>query len=502
MNEDQKVTAEKFTFSIPDLNDDVVADINRLYQQLVDRTPRNLLRALLYDGKFLISQIGDVIPPTYLRTATVLGWSAKAVDTLARRCNLEEFIATDALDLGSLGSQEVWDENFFATKSNSGMVSSLIHGPAFLINTEGRPADNEPTSLIHVKSALHATGDWNSRRNAMDRLLSITSRDDEGNPSGIALYEDGVTVTSDRDPRTGRWQSDLRTHDLGVPVELLPWHPREDRAMGSSRISRPIISIQKRALKAIIRMDGHMDVWSFPQLILLGASGSAFKNKDGSLKPAWQVALARVFALEDDKDEPDAKRARADVKRFEASSPDAHINAIEQIAQMFSGESSIPVETLGFTNRANPTSPDAYVAAREDLIAEAEGSVDDWKAAFRRSWIRALAIKNGERTIPKAYATIEPKFRPPIYLSKSAQADAGSKMLGAGPDWLKETEVGLELLGLTPQQAKRALAEKRRIGSLNLVDKLTAPAPAGDQPAAVGDEDQADNAGGDQPAAD
>ena len=194
MNDDQKVTADKFAFDIPDLNDDVVADINRLYQQLVQRTPRNLLRALLYDGKYVISQIGDVIPPTYLRTATVLGWSAKSVDTLARRCNLEEFIATDATDMNSLGSQEMWDENFFATKSNSGMVSSLMHGPAFLINTEGDERAGEAKSLIHVKSALHATGDWNARRNAMDRLLSITSRDDDGNPDGIALYEDGVTV--------------------------------------------------------------------------------------------------------------------------------------------------------------------------------------------------------------------------------------------------------------------------------------------------------------------
>lgn len=481
MKDDQKTTAQPFTFSIPDLNDDVLADINRLYAQLLARTPRNLLRALLYDGKYVISQIGEIIPPSYLRTATVLGWSAKTVDTLARRCNLEEFTWTDGRTTDDSGLAEVWDENFFATKSNSAMVSSLLHGPAWLINTTG--GAGEPDSLIHVKSALHASGDWNSRRNAMDNLLSITSRDDEGNPSAIALYQDGITVTSERGS-DGVWASDYTTHKLGVPVELMPYKPREDRVFGSSRISRPIISIQKRALKAIVRMDGHADVYSFPQLILLGASGSAFKNPDGSLKPAWKVALARVFALEDDKDEPDAKRARAEVKQFPASSPEPHIKMIEQIAQMFSGESSIPVESLGFTNHANPTSPDAYVAAREDLIAEAEGAIDDWKQAMRRSMIRALAIKNGLDSIPDDYRALEPKFRPPIYLSKSAQADAGSKMLGAGPEWLKETTVGLELLGLSPQQAKRALAEKRRLGSLSVVDALNRqPAPAGESAA-------------------
>lgn len=479
-------SAATFTFDIPDLNDDVVDTINRLYKQLVDRTPRNMLRASFYDGKYAIQQMGSIIPPEYLRTATVLGWSAKSVDTLARRCNLDSFFWTDG-DLAKEGGTELWEENFFATKANSAMVSSLIHGPAFLINTEGDDR-TEPKSLIHVKSALQASGDWNARRNAMDNLLSVTSRDEKGNPTGIALYEDGVTVTADQDD-DGDWDVDVKTHNLGVPVEVLPYHPREDRPMGASRITRPVMSLQKRALKGVIRMDGHADVYSFPQLILLGADAKNFKNKDGSLKPAWQVALARVFALPDDEDEPDAKRARADVKQFPASSPEPHIKMIEQIAMMFSGETSIPVESLGFSNRANPTSAESYIASREDMIAEAEGATDDWSPAFRRSFIRGLAIKNGHDTIPKAYASIDAKFRSPIYLSKAAQADAGSKILGAGPDWLKETEVGLELLGLDAQQAKRALAEKRRLGSLSLVDKLDKMAPAG------GDEDQGDNAG-------
>jgi hypothetical protein len=319
----------------------------------------------------------------------------------------------------------------------------------------------------------------------MDDLLSITSRDDKGNPTGIALYEDGVTVTADYDEDLLEWDVDVKTHNLGVPVEVLPYHPREDRPMGGSRITRPVMSLQKRALKTCIRMDGHADVYSFPQLILLGADAKNFKNKDGSLKPAWQVALARVFALPDDEDEPDAARARADVKQFPASSPEPHIKLLEQIAMMFSGETSIPVESLGFSNRANPTSADAYIASREDMIAEAEGATDDWSPAFRRSMVRALAIKNGLDAIPDEWKTIDTKFRSPLYLSKAAQADAGAKQIGAGPEWLKETEVGLELLGLDPQQIKRAMAEKRRGNAVSIVQALTQtpPAvPAGDQP--------------------
>ncbi|QFG09957.1 portal protein [Mycobacterium phage Antsirabe] len=482
------LTSERFKFSIPDLNDDVVDTINRLYDQLVDRTPRNQLRAAFYDCKYAIESIGSVIPPEYLRTATVLGWSAKSVDTLARRCNLDEFFWPDG-DLDSIGGTKLWDDNWFATKANNGMVSSLIHGPAFLINTDGDPDDGEPDSLIHVKSALQATGDWNARANRMDRLLSILERDDEtGNPTAIALYEDGVTVTSRKDPADGTWSSDVQTHSYGVPVEVLPYHPREDRTMGSSRITRPVMSLHRRAIKAAIRMDGHADVYSFPQLILLGAQAANFKNPDGTVRQAWQIALARVFALPDDPDEPEAARARADVKQFPASSPEPHIRMMEQIAMMFSGETSIPVESLGFSNRANPTSPDAYIAAREDLIAEAEGATDDWAPAFRRSFQRGLAMLNNEDGIPEAYRSIDAKFRSPVYLSRAAQADAGSKQLSSGPEWLKETTVGLELLGLDAQQIKRALAEKRRLGVTNVVEALT-QGGAGEE---VPEEDQPD----------
>lgn len=468
-------SAATFTFTLPELNDDVVEQINGLYKQLTERTPRNMLRAGFYDGKYAISQIGSIIPPEYLRTATTLGWAAKSVDTLARRCNLDAFVWPDG-DFGSIGGPDLWDDNFFGTKADSAMVSSLIHGPAFLINTVG--GAGEPDSLIHVKSAMNATGTWNARANRMDDLLSVTSRNEKGDPTGIALYEDGVTVTADQDD-DGDWNVDIKTHKLGVPVEPLVYRPREDRPLGSSRISRPVMSLQKRALKACIRMEGHADVYSFPQLILLGADAKNFKNKDGSMKPAWQVALARVFALPDDEDEPDSARARADVKQFPASSPEPHIKLLEQIAQMFSGETSIPVESLGFSNRANPTSADAYIASREDLIAEAEGATDDWSPAFRRSYTRGLAIKNGLDSIPDEWKTIDSKFRSPLYLSKAAQADAGAKQLGAGPEWLKETEVGLELLGLDPQQIKRALAEKRRGNSLSLVEAITGSDQAG-----------------------
>lgn len=442
---------------LPGVSDDESRLVNGLLAQLDAKQPRNVLRASYYDGKRAIRQVGSVIPPQYFKLGIVLGWSAKAVDILARRCNLDGFVWADG-DLDSLGSQEVWDDNYLASEINSALVSGLIHGVSFLVNTEGD--DGEPDSLIHVKDASNATGQWNGRTRRLDNLLSITGRDDEGHPTALALYLDGETITAVKDQN--RWSTDRVEHLPGVGAEPLVYKPRVGRPFGSSRISRPVMSLHDQALRTVIRLEGHADVFSYPEMWMLGADPTIFKNADGTVKPVWQTMLGRIKGIPDDED---AENPRADVKQFQAQSPAPHIETLKLQAQIFSGETSIPVNSLLDADTANPTSADSYLASREDLIAEAEGATDDWAPALRRTMIRALAIKNGLDEIPAEWASVDTKWRSPVHLSRAAQADAGMKQLTAIP-WLADTEVGLELLGLSEQQIARAMSDKRRaVGS-------------------------------------
>lgn len=478
---------------IPDLTDDENDLTNRLLAQIDQKVERNLLRASYYDGKRAIRQVGSVIPPQYFRIGLVLGWSAKAVDTLARRCNLDGFVWPEG-DLDELGLADVLEDNAWASQSNSALISSLIHGPAFLINTEG--LTGEPKSLIHVKDAFSATGDWNGRRHRLDNLLSITGRDEEGKPTALALYLDGETITAEKD--SSGWQIDRSVHGWGVPAEALVYKPRTGRPFGTSRISRPVMSLHDSALRTVIRLEGNADVYSYPEFWMLGADESIFKNADGTPRGMWQTLLGRIKGIPDD---DGAANPRADVKQFPASTPQPHLDTLKQQAQLFSGETSIPLTSLGVSDMSNPTSADSYIASREDLISEAEGATDDWSLPMRRAMARALAIANGETSIPDAYKTIQAKWRSPIHLSRAAQADAGMKQLTAVP-WLAETEVGLELLGLTEQQRKRALSDKRRLAGSGVLQKLAeaaaqragaaAPAPTAapvaDEPAVEGAE--------------
>ena len=464
--------------NLPGITDDQNLTLNRLLEQLAAKEPRNFLRASCYDGKRAIRQVGTVIPPQYYRLGIMLGWHAKGVDLLARRANLEGFVWPDG-DLDSLGLSELQDANQLRSEVNGGLVSSLIHSTSFLINTRGDESAGEPASLIHVKDARNAIGDWSRRRRELENLISVTDRDDEGRVTGFALYLDGLTITAEKD--AGVWSVDQSEHPWGVPAEPLVYKPRPERPFGSSRISRAAMGLLDQALRELIRLEGHMDIYSYPEMWMLGADETIFKNSDGTQKAAWQVMLGRIKGVPDDED---ASSPRADVKQFPASTPEPHLAALNAFAKLYAREMSLPDTALAITDVSNPTSAESYDASQYELIAEAEGATDDWSRPLRRSIARALAIQNGEREVPVEFASIDAKWRDCRYQSRAAQADAGMKVLTAAPE-LAGTEAGYQLLGLTEQQIKVVLADQRRKAGADIVERLTAARDTGAEDAAT-----------------
>lgn len=474
---------------IPGLSDDETVTLNFLAKQLKDKSRHNRKRSDLYDGKSALRQVGSIIPPQYHRLGLALGWAAKGVDGLARRCTLDDIVWANG-DLDSLGFAELRDSNFLMSELSQARTDSLLHGVSYLITTKGE--SDEPRALIHAKDALNATGEWNNRKRRLDNLLSVTSRD-SNKITGFVLYLDGETVNADL--VDGEWQVDRSEHPWHVPADPMIYKPRSSKRMGRSRITRAAISHQYAALRELVRLEAHMDVFTIPQLILLGANEAMFKNADGSYKASWQIALGRALAIPDDDDAPNGSDGRADVKHITAQSPAPHLADLNALAKLEAREYDLPDSDFAMTDFANPTGADSYTASRENLIAEAEGATDDWSVPIRNSVIRALAIQNSVSEIPKEWASIDTKWRSPMYLSKAAEADAGAKQVAAGPEWLKETRVGMELLGLSTQQINRALSERQQsVGRQSAAAIIAARTGASDD--GVGVEASTDATGG------
>lgn len=469
------MTFERLT--VPGLSEGENDALNENLERLTRRHDNNSRRAALYDGKNARAQMSSIVPPQYHRLGIALGWPAKAVDALTRRTRLERMVWADG-DLDSLGMATVERENFLRSEITQALTDSALYGISFLVTTQGD--EGEPAALVHAKDALSTTGTWNPRTRRLDDALSVTAWDerDRLRPTAFTLYLDGLTVTAQK--RRGSWEVVHSEHPWGVPVEPLVYKPRPSRRYGQSRLTRPLIGLHGMAVRELIRLEGHMDIYSYPELWLLGGDMSAFRNADGSQKAVWQVMLGRIKGLEDNPDKPESI-ARPDVRQFPAASPDPHGKALDILSRAYAREASLPDSAVALEGLSNPTSADAYDASQYELIAEAEGAMDDWSTPITRTVARALAILNDLDEVPDQWLSIEPDWRGAKFESRAAKADAGMKQLTALP-WLAETEVGLELLGLDAQQISRALAEKRRLAGRSVLDAVMARVESGALP--------------------
>lgn len=446
---------------------DILAELLNIWRS---KRRRNLIRAGRYDMKNLVDDLmSATVPDVVRRRAFVLGWPALAVDKLNRRCNIDGYFDANGTDLDDLGMDEIVRDNRLYDELSQAGLSSLIHTPSWLITTQGDTAAGEPDVLITSRDALTGAGVWDGRRRAAKYYLSLNDFDDDGlEPTSMTLYLFNLNISMEK--RQAGWVvTSRRAHSYGVPVDPLRYRPRTRRPLGSSRISRAVMSIHDQALAAMIRADVNGEAYSLPRYVLLGVAESAFQNADGTAKPAAKAAWDAVWAIGDDPEAPEGLE-RASVQQFHGQSPEPQNAHLRMLAGQFSGETGIPLPELGVPGDSNPTSYEALMATRDDIIGEAEQTTRTWTPDVSSAMRRALVMKN-KGDVPDNLEPM-PNWRPAQHISRAAAADSGYKIIDKFP-WLAETSVGLELVGLTRDQAIRAESERLRgQGRQNLAEIL------------------------------
>lgn len=446
--------------------------VNTLLAQLDDVSKQNKKRTDYYEHKRKLEQISEAVPGEYARIGLVLGWASKAIDFLARRCGLNEV----AWPIGTEGEQQ-WKNlqkaNYFKAEIAKAVSEALLYGVAFLVATAAsaeEQADGAPPVLMHAVSPLNATGQWNPRLRRLDNLLVINDRDKQGKITDLTLHLPGRLINATR-AAYGRWEVTETPHEYGMLAEALIYRPRSGKPLGTSRLTRAMMAHQDQGVREIIRLEGHMDIYSFPELWLLGADVSLFENN-----PNWRNGAARGKAIPDAED-AEPSLARVQVVRLEASNPDPHIKNLNAAAKLFAREAALPDSALSVTDYANPTSAEAYDSSQYELIHEAEGATEGFEPAVIRIAAKMIQMAGIEGDTTQ----LTPVWRNPRHLARSAEADAGVKQISAAP-WLAETELGLELLGLTPDQISRAKAEKQATQTKALTLALLEEKPANNLP--------------------
>lgn len=439
---------------------DETSRLNTLIDQIKAKQPRNQLRTAMMDHKRtfqnweLVRELGDL--------EAVLGWPAKGVETLARRCRLEGFTLPAGSDMDTFGLNTLLDETQYLRRARMGELNSLVHSVSFEVATTGDVG--EPDALITHVSALNGSGTWNGRLGRLEDFLSVTEWGENSKPKEWALYMSEGTWVFQNDTL------DYQGHGLGrVPVEPLIYKPRLDRPFGQSRITRSVIFLTRSAARVIVRSEATADLYSAPSLLALGLTANQIES--GS----WRQGIGNVIGIPDASDGPaEAPHlARVDIKTIQQATQEPHIAQLRAWAQLFSGEMSLPVSSLGLSVDSNPTSAESYAASREDLIAEAEDANGEWGASHRRSVLNAYALREGIKfdEIPAELRGLRAKSRDPRHVSQAAAADAFVKVASVIPG-LAETDTAIDMLGLDAALADRLKDDLRRTRSRSMMDTL------------------------------
>lgn len=446
--------------AISGLNDDEKDTLQQLWKCWASKTRRNLIRSQYYDQRNVLKDMEIAIPPHLADVELVLGWPAKAVDTLARRCVLEDF-TFPSVDADPLGVKKLWADNDMDVELPQTITSTFVHSCTFMAASQGDIADGEPEVLISSQSALYAAGLWDHRRRRLRAAFMVTELDDMGRVVEFIMFLDGLTVRGRWDRK---WQIERFPHSLDrLPVEVLPYGPRLDRPFGRSRISRAVMGLSDSALRTLVRSEVHAEFFSAPQRYAMGADETMFQDADGEAVSQWEAIMGRVWAAPRDEDGEVPQ-----LGQFQATSPQPHVDQMRMLASLFCGESGLPLSALGIVHD-NPASAEAIEAAERDLIIEAHYAMRTLGPRISRIMRTAVEIRDG--SVPDNIHELSARWSPPENRPLGAAGDAVSKIVAALP-YLAESEIPLELMDLDEATIRRAMVAKRKAGVSQLMTSL------------------------------
>lgn len=460
------------------LTEDDAALMARLVKQWQAKRARNALRRQYRDMQVNVAFLGASVPP-YMRDQLdiVCGWPDKAVTSLASRC-MWDGVTSPSGEEDPLGAMSLLHANRFDLLVPELVDATLTYCCSFVVALPGDPAAGDPDVVVTGADALWATGLWDVRRRGLEAGLLVDSADDNGKPTSMLL------LTSEHVTRLALgdrgWVAVARMdHSLGrVPMEPLPYRPALGRPFGRSRISREVMSITDRVVRAGFRTEVSSDLYAAPALLLLGADETMFQNAQGEKVPLWSWYMGRLKSLPKDEDGD-----KPSLQVIPQQSMEPFLAMKRALAAEFASATSLPISALGIV-QDNPSSAEAIYAAKEDLVIEAQNTTRSIGYGLNRIVQDAICLRDGipVSEMDDEVRNLATRWRNPAMPSVVSQSDAVVKQISAIPE-LAQTDVALEELGYSAEQIVRIRSQIRRAQAGGVLDRLLASSPAPAAPA-------------------
>ena len=361
--------------------------IDYLRKKLNMRRVRVLMRYKQYDMKTRDREVGLTIPPDLrAQYRATLGWTAKAVDSMADRLVFREF------DNDLFKFNEIFQMNNPDTLYDSAILSALISSCSFVYISPGEIGE---VPRLQVIDGANATG-------VIDPITGLLSE-------GYAVLErnnlDQVVTEAYFTPRlTQIIQGGTVTnydHNVDYPL-LVPIIHRPDamRPFGRSRITRAAMYYQSYAKRTLERADITAEFYSFPQKYVVGLS------QDAEPMDTWKATISSMLQFTKD-DNGDAPK----LGQFTTPSMSPFTEQLRTAAAGFAGETGLTLDDLGFVSD-NPSSAEAIKAAHETLKVSTRKAQRNFGSGLLNVGYLAVCLRDGIPYKRSEFYKVTPKWEP------------------------------------------------------------------------------------------
>ena len=383
--------------------------------KLSQKQNRVNLRYSYYDMKNKAQEVSKLIPQEFKALSFCTGWCAKAADSLADRLIFDEF------DNDILYMDEIYAMNNADVLFDSAILSAAITSCCFVYIDH----DDAGYPKLQVIDGANATGIIDTTTMMLKEGYAVLSRDADGKeemeayfvPHRTEYYEKGDLI-------------DVYEHDAPYPL-LVPiiYRPDAKRPFGHSRITRSCMALQQSAMRTLLRTEVAAEFYSVPQKYVVGLAKNAEFNQ--------QLATYSSFLTFS----PDPKSGEfPKLGQFDPHSMEPHIANVRMLASMFSGETGLTLDDLGFTTD-NPSSSEAIKAAHENLRLAARKAQRTFSTGFKNAGYLAACIRDEQEyartSIRDTVAVWQPIFEPDLS-SIGAFGDMAFKVNEVIPGFIDE----------------------------------------------------------------
>ena len=400
-----------------------------LRRKLNQKRERVLKRYKYYEMKNVVRDLNIAVPAEIKGLNTMLGWCAKAVDSVADRLIFREF-EEDNFDLSEIFQMNNPDIFF-----DNAVLSALISSCCFVYIS----ADETGFPRLQVIDGANATGILDPITGLLTEGYAVLERNDNDNAILEAYFQKGETTFVRKDNSNYQVVKNRAPYPLLVPII---YKPDARRVFGHSRISRACMSIVEAAVRTVKRSEVSAEFYSFPQKYITGLS------EDAEIADKWRATMSSLLSFTKDEDGDSPK-----IGQFTQQSMSPYTEQLRTFAALFAGETGLTLDDLGFVSD-NPSSQEAIKASHETLRLTAKKAQRTFGSGFLNVGYLAACVRDDfayqRRQLYLTKPVWEPIFEPDASMLSSI-GDGAIKINQAVPGYFNKDNLR-NITGIEPSK--------------------------------------------------